>query len=89
MTQETLKKLCCPFDKSSLDISFIRRELQERIIEGLLECPECKRIYPIIKSIPIMNPDEYREFDLERPILERWKKELALEQNSDTGKLPG
>lgn len=81
MTQETLKKICCPFDKATLEVSFIRKEVQERIIEGLLRCPDCKRLYPIIHSIPIMSPDEYREFDLERPILDRWSKELGLDES--------
>lgn len=78
MTQETLKKVCCPFDHQTLSLAFIRKENQGRILEGLLHCTTCKRLYPIIHSIPIMSPDAYREFDLERPILERWSKELGL-----------
>jgi hypothetical protein len=30
----------------------------------------------MIKGIPIMNPDEYREFKLEAPLMEKWSKHL-------------
>lgn len=70
-----LNKLCCPFDKGDLTLDIVTQDIDENIIEGILSCKECKRIYPIIKGIPIMNPDEYREFDMEKPMLEKWKKE--------------
>lgn len=76
MRIETIKKLCCPFDKSELALTTIAKDLNENIIEGLLICDECKRVYPIVKGIPIMSPDEYREFKLEQPLLERWQKQL-------------
>jgi hypothetical protein len=34
------------------------------------------RIYPVVKGIPIMSPDEYREFKLEQPLLKRWEAHL-------------
>lgn len=70
-----LNKLCCPFDKGDLTLDIVTQDIDENIIEGILSCIVCKRIYPIIKGIPIMNPDEYREFDMEKPMLEKWKKE--------------
>ena len=70
-----LNKLCCPFDKGDLTLDIVTQDIDENIIEGILSCKECKRIYPIIKGIPIMNPDEYREFDMEKPMLEKWQKE--------------
>lgn len=70
-----LNKLCCPFDKGDLTLDIVTQDIDENILEGILSCKECKRIYPIIKGIPIMNPDEYREFDMEKPMLEKWKKE--------------
>ena len=72
MRIETINKLCCPFDKADLKLTVISRELEENVLEGFLHCNDCKRIYPIVSGIPIMNPDEYREFQLERPLLTRW-----------------
>lgn len=74
-----INKLCCPFDKSDLSLEIITQDVNEIILEGILSCACCKRIYPIIKGIPIMNPDEYREFDLEKPMLERWEA-MKIEQ---------
>lgn len=76
MKLATLNKLCCPFDKNDLSLQIITQDLQENIHEGLLICKECNRYYPIIKGIPIMNPDEYRELKLEQPVIESWQKHL-------------
>lgn len=74
MKMEMIKKLCCSFDKADLELTVISKDVQENIIEGFLLCPQCKRIYPIVSGIPIMSPDEYREFRLEQPLLQRWTK---------------
>lgn len=76
MKIETINKLCCPFDKSDLVLKTIVKDLEDRVIEGYLTCSHCSRLYPIIKGIPIMSPDEYREFSLEQPVVEKWKHEL-------------
>lgn len=77
MKLETItKKLCCPFDKSDLILTTITRDEQDNIVEGILTCDNCKRIYPIISGIPIMTPDEFREESLEKPLLEKWEKFL-------------
>lgn len=84
MTPETIQKLCCPFDKSDLILKPITKTVDGNILEGILACDTCKRVYPIIKGIPVMSPDEYREFKLEQPILERWQqsaKELPGKPN--------
>ncbi len=75
MRIETIKKLCCPFDKSDLTLSSIT-EIEDTVLEGILSCSACKRFYPIISGIPIMSPDEYRDFKLEQPILEKWERLL-------------
>lgn len=75
MKYETIKnKLCCPFDKSDLDLQVINinNETKE-VAEGILTCKDCRRIYPIISGIPIMVPDEFREKKLEQPLFEKWK----------------
>jgi uncharacterized protein YbaR (Trm112 family) len=72
MRLKTIEKLCCPFDKSDLQLKTIATDTEKNIIEGFLFCNHCQRVYPIVKGIPIMNPDEYREFQLEQPLLDRW-----------------
>ena len=75
MKIKTLKKLCCPFDKSDLTLRVITKDDQEEnILEGILSCNECKRVYPIVSGIPIMNPDEFRDFKMEQPMIEKWEK---------------
>tara|TARA_R110002020_G_scaffold38849_4_gene116280 strand:+ start:1578 stop:1862 length:285 start_codon:yes stop_codon:yes gene_type:complete len=76
MKLETIEKLCCPFDKQDLELKTILTDEQGSIIEGWLTCKTCSRLYPIIKGIPIMNPDEYREAHLEQPVLDRWQNQL-------------
>lgn len=72
MKQETIEKLCCPFDKSDLDLKIITRDSERNVIEGYFTCNNCRRVYPIVRGLPIMNPDEYREFDLEKPLYQKW-----------------
>lgn len=72
MKLETINKLCCPFDKADLSLQIITQEVSKNILEGILSCKQCNRYYPIIKGVPIMSPDEYREFDLEQPVIESW-----------------
>lgn len=74
MNLKTIDKLCCPFDHADLKLEVIAKDLSDNIIEGLLTCSECKRYYPIIRGIPIMSPDEYRELPLEKPVLDSWNK---------------
>lgn len=78
-----LNKLCCPYDKGELNLDIVTQDVKENILEGILSCNDCKRIYPIVKGIPIMNPDEYREFEMEKPILQKWRKttpDLKIEE---------
>ena len=78
MQRKLLEKLCCPFDKSDLKLVVITEQDGE-IYEGLLICPECNRYYPIIYGLPIMTPDEYRQKELEAPVMEKWGLEVAAE----------
>ncbi|MGN6603369.1 MAG: Trm112 family protein [Ginsengibacter sp.] len=72
MRIETIEKLCCPFDQADLKLTVITKDIRENILEGTLICKECRRVYPIVSGIPIMSPDEYREFQLEQPLLQQW-----------------
>jgi len=76
MKLETINKLCCPFDKGDLGLTEITKDINDNILEGFFVCSSCNRFYPIVKGIPIMSPDEYREFKLEQPLIERWQKHL-------------
>ena len=75
-----LEKLACPFDKHDLQVKIYKQE-GDTIQEGILTCSHCQRYYPIIYSVPIMSPDEYRERSLEQPLLKRWGLQLR-EDNS-------
>lgn len=72
MKPETIEKLCCPFDKSDLALEIVTRDPEGNIIEGYFTCQDCNRVYPIVRGLPIMNPDEYREFHLEKPLYQKW-----------------
>lgn len=78
MNYESIKeKLCCPFDKADLDLQIITLEEESNeVMEGVLSCRTCSRIYPIVSGIPIMVPDEFREERFERPLLDKWKQQL-------------
>lgn len=76
MKQSTIDKLCCPFDKADLHLQIITKDLEENVIEGIFTCKTCNRYYPIVKGVPIMSPDEYREEQLEQPMLENWQQYL-------------
>jgi uncharacterized protein YbaR (Trm112 family) len=76
MRLDTIQKLCCPFDKSDLTLSIITRDEEDNILEGILSCANCNRIYPIVSGIPIMSPDEYRDYQFEQPLLDKWEKIL-------------
>lgn len=80
MRLSTIDKLCCPFDKADLQLQIIAKDLEENIIEGILTCKTCQRYYPIMKGVPIMSPDEYREQQLEQPMLENWQQHLQGKQ---------
>lgn len=75
MKTSFLEKLCCPQDKSDLELQIFKQN-EDEIIEGLFNCRECNRYYPIIYGVPIMTPDEYRQKELEEPLLKKWGLQL-------------
>ena len=85
MQLKTIEKLCCPFDKHDLVLQVLAKDTTENIIEGILSCTHCQRKYPIVYGVPIMAPDEYRQIQLEQPVMERWKLEYGI---SDLKLLP-
>ncbi|MET0570768.1 MAG: Trm112 family protein [Pedobacter agri] len=85
MRTKTIEKLCCPFDKKDLKLDIFTKDINLNILDGILTCAYCKRKYPIVHGVPIMSPDEYRQMELEQPIIEKWKLEHGL---SDMQLLP-
>lgn len=77
MRNSLLNKLCCPQDKSDLNLQVFVKGEDGGIQEGLLSCPHCGRYYPVVYGIPIMTPDEYRERALEEPLLKKWGLSLS------------
>lgn len=78
MRKATINMLCCPFDKADLDLKIIGEDLEGNVLEGIFTCTSCKRVYPIVKGVPIMNPDEYREYSVEKGILDKYSEALNL-----------
>lgn len=74
-----LKKLVCPFDKEELDVKILQQENDE-IQQGVMTCRKCQRYYPIVQGIAVMSPDEYRQFSLEKPLLEKWGEATLAEK---------
>jgi len=52
--------LCCPLDKSDLDLEVEERDGDE-IVTGRLVCTECDEAYPIEDGIPNLLPPDMRE----------------------------
>jgi len=84
MRIETIEKLCCPFDRSNLELTAITRDLDDSIINGMLKCNACKRVYPIVYGIPIMSPDEYRNAELEQPLIQQSGIETTTDEQGKT-----
>lgn len=76
MRQSLISKLCCPFDKTDLDLKTFVKDTADNILEGILTCTHCNRYFPIAYGVPILSPDEYREPQLEAPLLERWNNKI-------------
>jgi len=57
--------LCCPLDKSELELEVIQRD-DDEILEGRLVCTNCGEVYPIEDGIPNLLPPDMRD-DEEAP----------------------
>ncbi|MEM4345143.1 MAG: methytransferase partner Trm112 [Candidatus Nitrosocaldus sp.] len=77
MRRWLLDILVCPIDKSDLQLR-VFVECDDEIMEGVLICSACKRLYPIIKGIPVLLPDELRDKSVEQEFFKRWKDRLVL-----------
>ncbi|RYF89132.1 MAG: hypothetical protein EOO00_10330 [Chitinophagaceae bacterium] len=70
MKRQTIDKLCCPFDKSDLNLIILNQDIIGNVLKGTLECETCKRVYPIVHGVPIMTPDEYRQPAIEHKMMQ-------------------
>jgi len=52
--------VCCPVDKSELELEATERDGEE-VLEGTLTCTECGEEYPIDDGIPNLLPPDMRE----------------------------
>lgn len=83
MTRTLFNKLCCPADRNDLEIQVVTEDDEGEILEALMSCPECGRYFPVIYGIPILIPDEYRDEEMEQPLLERWSHQLEESPRRD------
>ncbi len=66
MKYRLLELLCCPAcGGSKLEVRSFRSEIAEppaEIIDGILICANCGKIYPVVAGIPRMLPDSFAEY---------------------------
>ncbi len=60
MKESLLDIVCCPIDKSDLELEVEGRDGEE-IVEGTLVCTDCGERYPIEDGIPNLLPPDMRE----------------------------
>jgi uncharacterized protein YbaR (Trm112 family) len=60
MKESLLDIVCCPVDKSDLELEGAEREDGE-IVAGELVCVECDEAYPVEDGIPNLLPPDMRE----------------------------
>ncbi|MDZ7747342.1 MAG: methytransferase partner Trm112 [Halobacteriales archaeon] len=61
MQESLLDIVCCPLDKSELELETIRRGDDDEVLEGRLVCTECREEYPIDDGIPNLLPPDMRD----------------------------
>lgn len=60
MKESLMDVICCPIDKSDLELTVDERDGEE-IIAGTLTCTECDETYPIEDGIPNLLPPDMRD----------------------------
>ncbi len=77
MNRKLFDKLACPYDKQAPLTLTVFREHGDSVTQGLLECELCRRYYPIIGSVPVLLPDEFRDPAVEAPFLAKWRPAIG------------
>ena len=60
MNEDLLDIVCCPLDKSELELD-VRDRDEGEIVTGTLTCTECGETYPIEDGIPNLLPPDMRD----------------------------
>jgi uncharacterized protein YbaR (Trm112 family) len=60
MKESLLDIVCCPVDKSALELS-VEERADGEIVAGTLTCTECSEQYPIEDGIPNLLPPDMRD----------------------------
>jgi uncharacterized protein YbaR (Trm112 family) len=60
MKESLMDILCCPLDKSVLELEVVQED-DEEILEGRLTCTDCGEEYPIEDGIPNLLPPDMRD----------------------------
>ncbi|MGC9778743.1 MAG: Trm112 family protein [Candidatus Heimdallarchaeota archaeon] len=50
--------------------------LSKEIVAGMIMCPKCSTLYPIIDEIPLMLKAELRNEDIEKQFSEKWSDKI-------------
>lgn len=75
MKPKLMDILACPIDKY-YPLKLYVFKGKEEIEEGLIVCPKCNRVYPIMEEIPHMLPDDLRDKDEDVAFLRKWKDKI-------------
>jgi len=76
MRMELMDVLACPIDKHyPLDLHVFEKKDGE-VEEGIIFCSKCGRVYPIIRKIPELLPDDMRDVESDVAFLKKWHKKL-------------
>jgi len=78
LTKETKKKeIVVTKDASKINYETDCKEcLSFEIVSGLIECPSCKVVYPIIDEIPLILKKELRNEDIEKQFTDKWAEKI-------------
>lgn len=60
MKEELLKILSCPYNQDTHLEMKVRKKQNDEIIDGVLPCEKCERLFPIIGGVPYLLPDDLK-----------------------------
>ncbi len=59
LNTKLLDIVCCPYDKGKLELKS-NIDKQTEVLEGVLICENCQRVFPIIDKLPYLLPDDLK-----------------------------
>jgi len=60
MKEGLLEIISCPYNEESHLEMKVKKKENDEIIEGVLICKKCERIFPIIREVPYLMPDDLK-----------------------------